>query len=418
MTSPPAPPSRHLRRGVAVCAALSIGFVARSAAAVPSSFHSDFDALDRAGAGLYDFDVRYPQSATTWETTHLPTGGYRGSGAPHVVVHGCAPGPGCNTSEHQFNIGWVTPPIGGSHAIGEAVFVRFRIRFDDDTTFPIGQFAAKFILYGTTGTSPNSRWITHLYPPFANNGCTLGFDYSYMGWTPMNGERVTHGDWGLAGPFDSPAIAGRYAGFTPNVNISWSCAPAVLVTRPNHAAPVPKTQHHGAASTDGWYHLQFQAVSGAPGQAAFRSWANHNDFATPSSQRLSLPEGLGVTGWAGGVNVGGYWGTQMPTDIGFVIDDFEIGTTFDPAWYPGALPGSAPPGDGGADGGSDGGDATPTSDAGAPSGASRTMPPESTDDAPPAPPFRCEVSHANGRASGLLLAMSAIALAWRARRRR
>jgi len=300
---------------------------------VAAAFRCDFDDPNRAGPNLYCFENRYPQSRTTWETTHLPTGGYGGSGAAHVVVHGCAPGPGCNTSEHQFNIGWVTPALGGRHAIGERVFVRFRIKFDDDTNFPLEVFNAKFILYGQTRTTPNSRWIIHLVPPFKNQGCSPGFDYAPMGWRPENGEHVTHADWGLAADFGSPALAGGYAGFVPNVNISWSCAPAVLVTRANHAAPVPAPQRVGAPPRDGFYHLQFEAVSGLPGQADFRTWANNDDAARPSAEHVDMEEGLGVTGWDGAVDVGGYWGTAMAHDIGFTIDDFEIGPVFDPGFY-------------------------------------------------------------------------------------
>ena len=56
-----------------------------------------------------------------------------------------------------------------------------------------------------------------------------------------------------------------------------------------------------------------------------------------------MADGLGVTGWNQGVNVGGFWGTAQPTDIGFVIDDFEVGTSFDPNWYPGGSSGGGGP---------------------------------------------------------------------------
>ena len=50
---------------------------------------------------------------------------------------------------------------------------------------------------------------------------------------------------------------------------------------------MPKPQARGEAPADGWYHLQFQAVSGAAGTADFRTWANNNNQTSPSSERLS-----------------------------------------------------------------------------------------------------------------------------------
>jgi len=79
-------------------------------------------------------------------------------------------------------------------------------------------------------------------------------------------------------------------------------------------------------------------VSGPDGTADFRTWANNNDQARPSSERLDMPGGLGVVGWEQGAYVVGYWGTRYPGEIGFVIDDFEMGPAFDPAWYPAKAP--------------------------------------------------------------------------------
>ena len=88
----------------------------------------------------------------------------------------------------------------------------------------------------------------------------------------------------------------------------------------------------GAAPVDGWYHLQFEAVPGDADQTTFRTWANNNDQAMPSSEHVNMPEALGVTGWDGTVDVVGYWGVADMPDIGFIIDDFEIGPVFDPNW--------------------------------------------------------------------------------------
>ncbi|HEU4779624.1 MAG TPA: hypothetical protein VFS58_07035, partial [Steroidobacteraceae bacterium] len=153
--------------------------------------------------------------------------------------------------------------------------------------------------------------------------------------------RSTH--WGLPSDFNSGSVSGQYAGFSSHVNIDWSCAPAVLVTRANHPSPVPKPQNQGAAPINGWYHLQYQATTGGNGTADFRIWANNNNQTSPSSEHLNMDAGLGTTGWDGDVNVVGYWGTNYQGTIGFVIDDFEIGPTFDPNWYPASGPRPNPP---------------------------------------------------------------------------
>ncbi len=298
-----------------------------------SWFSTDFNDLDANGSNLYDFDNRFPQPAGTWTHTHTTDQGWLGSAAPHVTIHGCASGaPGCNTSEHQFNAGWSTPPVGATPASGDSVFIRYRIKFDPGTEFPMEKFGAKFILFGSTGVEPNSRWIIHLMPPKENQGCTLDFEsYPSMGWEPPPGTWSEAEDWGFS-DFGEPPIAGLYGSFQSNINIGWSCNPGVLVTRSDHAMPVPKPQNVGAAPVEGWYHLQFEAVSGDADQTTFRTWANNNNQALPSSERTNMPEALGVTGWNGSVDVVGYWGTADIPDMGFIIDDFEIGPVFDPNW--------------------------------------------------------------------------------------
>jgi hypothetical protein len=306
-------------------------------------FRADFNNLNQSGTNMYNFANRYAQSTTTWQTSHLATGGWNGSGAPRVQVFGCSGGAGCNTAEHQFNIGWVTPAVGGSRQMGDSVFIRYRMKIEPNSRFVMDQFGAKFILFGQSSGSPNSRWIIHLLPPKENQGCTLGFEsYPYFPWTPPSFTWVRAAQWGLPGDFGS-ATGDRYAGFQSSVNIGWSCVPSVLLAPSDHARPVPKPQSRGEAPTDGWYHLQFQATSGAAGQAAFRIWANNNAQSSPSTERTNLPDGLGVTGWNGGVEVGGYWGTGQTGTIGFVIDDFEIGPTFDPNWFPGTTIRPNPP---------------------------------------------------------------------------
>ncbi len=308
---------------------------AGGSASVITWFRADFSDLNANGSKLYNFANRSPQSATTWETRHTDDQGWRGSPAPHVTIHGCAADdPSCSKSGHQFHAGWVTAPLKNAPVSGDRAYVRFRIKFDAGARFPLEKFMAKFILFGTTRTTPNSRWIIHLTPALSNAGGSLGFDYSYMGWAPPAGVWHRYGDWGLSGDFHQPAVVGRYASFQSNVNIGWSCNPGVLVTASDHPGPVPKPQATGSAAVDGWTHLQFEAVSGPDGKADFRTWANAPRQSAPSSERLDMPDGLGVIGWQAGVNVVGYWGTADMPDLGFILDDFEIGPDFDPGWAP------------------------------------------------------------------------------------
>ena len=88
-----------------------------------------------------------------------------------------------------------------------------------------------------------------------------------MGWTPPASIWTDYPDWGLPANFDRSPVAGQYVTIMPNVNIALVVrAGRSCVTRSNHPSPVPKPQGTGAAPVGGWYHLQFQATSGANGQ--------------------------------------------------------------------------------------------------------------------------------------------------------
>jgi hypothetical protein len=339
---------RYAVAGALLMAAALQPWAARPSAQAAAWFRANFNNLNEAGANMYNFANRYAQSSTTWATDHQATGGWNGTGGAHVRVFGC-PNGNCGSEIHQMNVGWQTPaigqPLGRPFQLGDSAFVRFRIKFDANTVFPAEGFGAKFILWGSTGTAPNSRWIIHLWPPYENGGCSLGFEsYSYLGWTPPSTIWHQASHWGL--PAFPRNATNRFGGFSSNVNIGWSCNPAVLVHASNYS-PAVKPQNNGAAPSNGWYHLQFQATSGGNGQADFRSWANNNNQSAPSAQHLDMADGLGVQGWDQGVFVVGYWGTSYNGEIGFTIDDFEIGASFDPAWYPGGgggTPAPQPPG--------------------------------------------------------------------------
>ncbi len=293
-------------------------------------FHEPFEAL--GPEERYGFNFRRQPSPSTWQTDHQPSGGFGGTGGAHVRVTPCA---GCDTHTNQYSIGWVTPDLASvgkpTSAIGDGLYVRWRIRFDKDTRWTENtpfKHSAKFVLFGETGNEPNSRVILHLFNPYENGGCSPGFEY-YDPWPES--EWVRTEDWGL-GPigWDHPALSGHFGAFTAHVNIGWDCAPGVLVT--HAASPYPLApQHVGAAPIDGWYHLQFFIKSG-DGDAEFRIWANNNDEATPSSRRAGFS--LHTVGWDGGLDFGGYWGIGSGNAMGFVVDDLEVGDTFHPGWYP------------------------------------------------------------------------------------
>ena len=336
------------RTSLATCAIALLGGIGMNSASAQSApwFRANFENLNQSGNNLYNFTNRYPQSTTTWQTTHTTNQGYGGSAAPRVTIHGCSnSSPTCNLSEHQFNAGWTTPALGGTRSMGSPVFIRYRIKFDPDTRFPAGGFRAKFIMLGSTGGSPNSRWIIHLLSPRDNQGCSLGFDsYGSMGWSPSSSTTWWTGQqFGLGAEFGTSSLQDRYAGFQSSVNIGWSCAPAVLVAPSNHPSPAPKPQNRGERSTDGWYHLQFEAVPGNNGAADFRIWANNNNQSSPSSEHQNMIDGLGITNWTGSVDVVGYWQTQFSGSMNFVIDDFEVGPAFDANWFPASGPRPSPP---------------------------------------------------------------------------
>ncbi len=282
----------------------------------------------------YGFALRYPQSASTWQTNHVGGQGFAGSGGAHVRIAPCTTD--CDTATNQFNTGWVTPPLQGlgkpTSQIGDHVYIRFRIRFDDDARWTVDsplKHSAKFVLYGTTGGDPNSRVILHLFNPYEHGGCSPGFAY-YDPW-PVD-EWVTPDDWGLGGiGWGHPSLAGHYGAFTAHVNISWDCAPGVLVTHGGNASPLPP-QFTGSAPSDGWYHLQFFLKSG-DGDAEFKIWANNDQIDLPSSRRTGFS--LHTDGWDESVNFGGYWAVGSQSPMGFIVDDLEVGDTFHPTWSSG-----------------------------------------------------------------------------------
>lgn len=292
----------------------------------PVWFSEDFE--NPGNNGQYGFGYVYP-TAGYWTNQHLPTGGWDGRGAAQVTML---------AGRTQYGFGWAMTNLNRSFAMGDAFYLRFRVRFQETMRANEG-WGNKFIMMGVTGTSPNSRFILYMSPPSGNSGCTLGMR------APNDGPWAYPGYYGISGftSFSTSPLLQDSWSVAPKVNIGWDCAPPIYFTRPTNSRNATPGAN-SARPSNGWYHVQIYVQSGAPGQGAFKTWANNNTFSTPTSQKIGLSEGLGVQDWNRGASIGGYMDTATPsTNLGYTIDDVQIGPTFDPAWYPGASPGPTVP---------------------------------------------------------------------------
>jgi len=294
-----------VRLSVTVLLSVAVLLPVLTRAQVTAWVRESFD----SGPPMYGFAYMYPESGN-YRFSHLPTGGHNGGGAAHLRTF---------AGREQYGLGWATVPLGRTFTIGEAVYIRFRIRYDDDQFWAgEGALENKFIQMGQTGVTPNSRIIVQSHRPHDSRGCTLGWVDPGTGltnWLP--------GFFGL--PYSSwsaSAISDLYGSLSPHVNISWDCAPPVAVTRSR------------------WYHVQIRAKSGNTRNAEFTVWVNNNTYTSPTSRRAGFD--LGVVGWSGAVVIGGYQTEAPSRDGGFRLDDFEVGPVFDGAWFPGA-PANQPP---------------------------------------------------------------------------
>lgn len=331
--------SLALTAAVVAIVALSMSWRARGADAgtppvlKPPDATVWFRETFESNAPRYGFEWAFPEKGN-YRLAHLPSGGWNGSGAGHLRVL---------AGREQYNLGWVVSPLERKFTPGDSVYLRFRIRYDDDYRWDAGNPQNKLILMGTTRTTPNSRILVFQNGPSDSFGCTLGqVDYlkgtGPFAWaTPerfgMSARRWTDG-----------SIAGQFGSIEPYVNISWigNCAPPALVTYGNHPKP-PVPGPSSAKPVDGWYHFQIYAESGPAGRGGFKQWVNNNDQAAPTSEVVGLRDGLGVQGWGDAqIFLGGYIGGAPGRDLGFRLDDFEIGGAFDSQWAPSAtLPAGA-----------------------------------------------------------------------------
>jgi hypothetical protein len=284
----------------------------------------------------YNFEYRWP-APTMYHVTHLPNGGDQGTGDGAVNVRQHA-------GQSQYNLGWIISALNRSFSVGDSVFIRFRIRYDDDYSGWVDrQGKNKFFLIGSTGTTPNSRVIVYMHPPNDSFGCTLGQQDHLNGTGAFPWATTQY--FGLTGSWFTSPLAGNYGSIGPYVNINWigNCAPPALVTRATTAnAPAPGP--NSARPVNGWYHFQIQATSGPAGGGAFRMWVNNNTYSAPTSIEVGLRDGLGVTGWGNSqIYIGGYQDNPPNAEIGYRLDDVEVGGSFDSTWATGGGAGTPPP---------------------------------------------------------------------------
>jgi hypothetical protein len=287
-------------------------------------FAADFSKPDANGTGFYNFAGTYPQSGK-WTHAHLPTGGRAGGPAAQITQIAGAT---------QYNLGWFTPAF-GSFILGDHVYFRFRVKWLP--TMRVSNAHNKFLLFGRPDRANQSRVILTHDSEHDNIGATLGW----------NGNDPS--DWGLSAS-PNTWYEGVVKGIGPIRPHAWSfglhrnihgeagnVAGPVLMTWPGsplqHLLPGGRGTV-GAASTDGWYHVQLYVRSGTAGNAQFKIWVNNNKFETPTKQNLTVTDGLGVSGWSeNGAVIGGFADSDSKNNTGYILDSFEAAGTFDSAWY-------------------------------------------------------------------------------------
>lgn len=242
------------------------------------TFRSDFE-----GQSPYGFALQHPAGDGS-EWFEEAAEGWNGQGSRLVVRRG----------REQFNLGWYGD-TGGVWEAGDVIFVRFRIRFDDDWRWDgNGSQQNKLVDIGLGDGSGDSRFILHQESPHPTTPCGLSSRYG----------------------------GGEYGSLSLKKGITFECTRPVIIT-------------YGR-----WHHVQLAVRASTEGgsDGYFKLWVDNNDFDEPSSQR----EGTSVTGtdWTE-FGFGGFWtDANGRRDQGFVVDDFEIATDFDADWAPGGPGGS------------------------------------------------------------------------------
>jgi hypothetical protein len=290
-------------------------------------FVADFTDPNRNGSNVYNFGTRMTPGED-WQHVHMPTGGPDGAPCAHVTML---------EGRTQYRLGWVTPEYGGDWEVGDEIFFRFAIRYDDGFQFE-PSWRNKFILHGETGVDPQSRVIVYMNTRASNLGACLGWQ-NYVdepGGNFFDFSLPEH--FGLSGEEDWSNFGSQYGSLGVHVNIGWTAAGPVLVTA-GDAENAPAPGPNSSPPSDGWYYGQIAARSGLDGSSLFRIWMNNNDEANPTVTQTIWHEeadpSLGVTGWENGTTIGGYVDNPPPQTQGYCLAAFEAGTAFRSDFYPG-----------------------------------------------------------------------------------
>jgi hypothetical protein len=204
-------------------------------------------------------------------------------------------------------------------------------------------FRVKFILLGgiSTGGDDTTRVITYMgvrdtFLEHGTNAYTGSFDTYFFA-----------SDYGITGSFD-----GGYIGLCAERNIEGPrmlATPPICMTEvdnsnrgtPGFSSSSPWGTYPGAAASDGWYHIQIEIRSGAPGTAYIKQWCNHNTYAEPQSLQNPLfygstatQAGIACDDWDGGITLGAFVDTPSSGNFVYIVDDVEVATGFDASWYP------------------------------------------------------------------------------------
>jgi hypothetical protein len=241
---------------------------------------SEAQVLYRVSFDSTPYNLEGQYSTGPWSLSHLTTGGWSGSGAPHLVHASGA---------SQYNMGWYfsgNRASGHTWVTGDTVYLRFRIRYDDDWRWDgAGSMQNKMIDFGMGGVS--SRVILHQERPHPTTPCGL----------------------------DPTLYDSRWGSLSLKVGITYTCTPPVAIT-------------YGR-----WHHVQLAVKSGSSATASFKLWVDNNNAASPSSQRSGFT--LTAEEWNNSWTFGGFMSDPPIRTSGFVVDDFEVALTFDPQWNPG-----------------------------------------------------------------------------------
>jgi hypothetical protein len=308
-------------------------------------FVADFSNPNANGSNLYNFANRLGtvdtgeqrDGQTNCRYEHLATGGPGGMPCVRFTQY---------ATRYQYGMGYDTPSLGGSWALGDEIFYRFAIRIEEGTRFNASASGGKFIDHGS-GSGRNIVWLSAPYE-VGGGGGTLGWPGGEGG-----GSRAVPSYFGLSGSNGAAWINAPHTGLYGSCQVSrgvgWKAAEPPLITaadNPVQPSPGPSS----APPTDGWYYGQVRARAGNdPGggapQCSYTVWVNNNTLGSPTSQQYTWnagaePGGLSPSSWVNGPRIGNYVGggsaSWSPTDFIWRLAKFEVGRSFRSDWYPGA----------------------------------------------------------------------------------